>query len=59
MESVDDNVADGMRVWTGYGREGKVLIQLEGLVNNTSSSHQCLEKGKPELFKKPKTKHIY
>lgn len=45
MESVDYDVADGMRVWAGDGRKREVLIELEGLLNDTSSCYQCLEKG--------------
>lgn len=40
VESVDYDVADGMRVRTGYGGKRKVLVQPEGLLYDTSSSHQ-------------------
>ena len=44
LESADNDVTDGVRVGTGYWREGEVVVQFEGILNNPYSGHQSLRR---------------
>ena len=44
LESADNDVTDGVRVGTGYWREGEVVVQFEGILNNPYGGHQSLRR---------------